>query len=281
MYDSLITEKSHLDGRPDIAPSPWNEHFRIYYLTEKMRSANDEGFSALCDRVGRGKITTEDIAFLNSRIIPCPSKSSNESFKYGKVSVIVTTNAKKDAVNHQKLEELLPYNKEYNCNSMDTVLNLPERNEVPLYLQKNTGKTGNLPAVLKLKIGAPIVITTNHAKAKYREDGICNGARGYVQAVQLSKDDPERVDIIWVVFHQQDVGKLYRFEHRHLLQDFSPGHPLATPILPVRRNFKEPFGNVEYMRQNFPISVAYAITAHKCQGWTMDEVILILVQMNY
>ena len=32
---------------------------------------------------------------------------------------------------------------------------------------------------------------------------------------------------MWVVFHQLDVGKLYRFEHRHLLQDFNPGHPLA------------------------------------------------------
>ena len=101
-----------------------------------MRSAQDEYFFALCDRVGRGKMNKEDIEFLNSRVTSCPSEFSNDNFKLGKVSIIVTTNAKKDAVNNQKLEELLPSGLEYNCNSVDRVVNLPEKNEVPKYLQK-------------------------------------------------------------------------------------------------------------------------------------------------
>ena len=132
----------------------------------------------------------------------------------------------------------MPYGLEYSCNSVDRAVNLPEENEVPQFLQKNAGQTGNLPTVLKVKVGAPIVITTNNAKAKYREDGLCNGARGFVQAVQMSKKSPDTVDIIWVVFNQSNVGRLYRFEHRHLLQDFDPGHPLATPILPVRKKLQ-------------------------------------------
>ena len=33
-------------------------------------------------------------------------------------------------------------------------------------------------------------------------------------------------------------------------------------------------GNLQYQRTNFPLSLAYAITAHKCQGETLDEVII-------
>ena len=29
IYDSMVTENNHLDGRLDCAPSHWNKHFRI------------------------------------------------------------------------------------------------------------------------------------------------------------------------------------------------------------------------------------------------------------
>ena len=82
-----------------------------------------------------------------------------------------------------------------------------------------------------MKIGAPVVVTVNHSKKKYREDGIMNGARGYVQSIQVSKKDPNLVEIIWVVFHNESIGALYRFDHRHLWKDHIPGHKLAIPIL--------------------------------------------------
>ena len=239
-----------------------------------MRSQADPQFSALSDRVKTGKINERDIAFFNSRIVDCPSERVNENFKSGKLSIIVTTNSKKDFINHQKLEQLLPEEKEFVCDSKDRVVNLPDDNDLPVSLKRNAGRTGNLQTRLKLKVGAPVVITANNTKRKYREDGLVNGARGYVQAIQVSKDDPEKVEVVWVVFNNEDIGKLYRFEHRHLRSNFNPGHKLATPILPVRRTFKTNFGNIEYQRQNFALSLAYAVTAHKCQGLTLDEVII-------
>ena len=172
-------DNNHLDGRPDCAPSHWNEHFKIFYLTEKMRSQKDPNFSNLCDRVGRGNLTEEDETFLNSRVQFNPSENSNENFKNGKVLIIVTTNLKKDLINHQKLTQLLPDQEEYICNSVDRVTNLPAGNKLPEKLKENPGKTGNLQTELKLKVGAPVVITSNHSKQKYREDGIVNGARGF------------------------------------------------------------------------------------------------------
>ena len=123
----------------------------------------------------------------------------------GKISIIVTTNAKKDLINHQKLEELLPNERQYTCNSKDRVVNLPTKDSLPEKLSQNAGKTGNLQTVLRLKIGAPVVITTTNAKRKYREDGLCNGARGFVQAIQVSEDNSDKVDIVWVVFNFEKI----------------------------------------------------------------------------
>ena len=269
----MITDNNHLDGRPDCAPSHWNEHFQIFYLTEKMRSQKDPNFSSLCDRVGKGEINDEDEQFLKSRVQSTEAEKDNENFKNGSLSIIVTTNKKKDLINRQKLSELLPNIKEYVCNSIDRVTNLPGR-KLPNRLKNNPSKTGNLQTELRLKVGAPVLITSNHPKKKYKEDGIVNGARGFVQSIQVSKDNSEKVDVIWVVFNKESIGRLYRFEHKHLRQYYNPGNDKATPILPERKNFKEKFGNVEYQRTNFALSLAYAMTAHKCQGETLDQVII-------
>ena len=154
------------------------------------------------------------------------------------------------------------------------VINLPGKANIPEKYQDNPGNTGNLQKELKLKVGAPVVVTTNHPKQIYKEDGIFNGARGYVQSIQVAKDNPDKVEVVWVVFKMESVGKRYRFDHAHLRKSYNPGHELATPILPQRKNFKLKFGNIEYQRTNFALSLAYALTAHKCQGDTLEEVII-------
>ena len=74
IFDNIIMDNNHLDGRPDFSPSHWKENFQIFYLTEKMRSHSDLEFSSLCDRVGRNRITEADEIFLKSRILPSPNE---------------------------------------------------------------------------------------------------------------------------------------------------------------------------------------------------------------
>ena len=192
----MVFERNQLDGRPKCAPSHWNENFRIYYLTEKMRCQNDSNFSSLCDRVARGHHTERDETFLKSRILATESENHNDNFKFGKLSIIVTTNLKRNIINSEKFTQLLPDEREYSCNSIDRVTNLPGGHKVPERLKTNPGRTGNLETELRLKVGAPVVITTNNSKQIYKDDGIMNGARGYVQAITVSKYNPEIVDII-------------------------------------------------------------------------------------
>ena len=165
IYDSLVFDNNHLDGRPDFAPSHWDQYFKISYLTEKMRSQKDPYFSDVCDRVARGTFTEKDEAFLHSRVLPNEGENDNENFKDGSLLIIVTTNKKKDLINYQKLTKLLPYEKEYACNSIDRITNLPGGRKLPDKLVDNSSKTGNLQTQLKLKVGPPIVITSNHSNS--------------------------------------------------------------------------------------------------------------------
>ena len=52
-------------------------------------------------------------------------------------------------------------------------------------------------------------------------------------------------------------------------------HKKATPIIPVKKRFKENRGAVEWQRKMFPLTLAYALTAHKCQGETFDGGVIV------
>ena len=110
-----------------------------------MRSQRDPQFSTLCDRVGRGKINHEDEDYLRSRVQNTSLENENENFKNGLISIIVTVNAKKDLVNSEKLSQLLPNEREYTCNSVDRIVNLPSGPKISEKDQNNINKTGNLP----------------------------------------------------------------------------------------------------------------------------------------
>ena len=104
-----------------------------------MRNQKDAYFSELYDRIGHGWITKK-----KWRVQPCPLENHNKSYMSGEVLIIVDTNRKRNIVNQQKLKDLLPYEREYVCNSLDRVINLPSKNEIQETSNRNPGMTGNL-----------------------------------------------------------------------------------------------------------------------------------------
>ena len=211
IHDQLITEKSRIDARPQCAKSYWDDHFQIYYLTEKMRCKDDDMFAELCDRIGQGQLKTEDEEFLKSRVQSTPLEDHNDYFKTGKISIVVTTNRRREEINIDKLEKLLPNEKTYKCFSTDRVMNVSKAHDLPDNLPYT--QTGQLPPQLHIKVGAPVVITTNHSKSVYKEDGMMNGARGYIDYIEVNKEDPEEVEIIWVVMNHKESCAKYRSDY--------------------------------------------------------------------
>ena len=270
--DQFIYEKNHLDGRPTISPSHWDDNFKIYYLSDKMRNQKDPVFASLCDRVGNGTYTNNDLLYLQGCVKETESESENENFKTGKVSLIVLTNNVRQEINEHKLNTLLTGRKSFTSIAIDRCTNLENPPEIPHKL--SITQTGGLETRIVLKRDAPIVITSNHPKAKYKEDGIVNGAKGYVDSIQVSKTDSETIDAVWVVFKDKKVGKLLRYDYKNLSKIHKSFDENAVPILRQKKTFSIQNGEVKFQRNQFPLTLAYAITAYKCQGDTLDEVII-------
>ena len=245
---------------------------KIYFLTEKMRCNKDQYFNTICDRVGEGKIEPQDEKFFQSRILETDLENDNNLFKEGKLSIVVTTNKHRDEINMEKLNKLLPSERTYTCTSVDQTLNVSEA-KAPLDKSIPYTQTGSLPGELQVKVGAPVVITANHRQRKYKEDGLMNGARGFIEHIEVSETDPELVTVIWVVFNNRENGALYRAapEHLKLRRDQNLSE-FATPILPVKRTFKYKGGNIDYQRKQFCLTLGYCVTVHKVRAHLSTQV---------
>ena len=164
----MIFETSYLDSRIDICPNHWDENFQIYHLTEKMRSQDNE-FSNICDKVRKGICDEEVSEYLAQHVKVCPSEDDNSKYGKGQLSIIVTSNKAREEINTAKLEKLLPNRKKYYSNSLDKCLSAPHLPHVP---DLPLTRTGQLQKNIVFKEDAPVMITSNHPKSKYKNNGM-------------------------------------------------------------------------------------------------------------
>ena len=136
----------------------------------------------------------------------------------------------------------------------------------------NYTSTKGLPSKIQLKVDAPIMITLNDPK--FKDDGITNGARGYIDSFQFEEENANQLKAIWVVFKEKTVGQRLRRERRDLRAFHKPNSNDAVPIEVKKTCFEVNQGNLKYVRTQFPMVLGYAITSHKSQGQTLSEVII-------
>jgi len=86
--DRFIFKPPNIHGRSRAAENIWSL-FQNFHLTQKVRSAGDDHFSRLCDRIGYNTLTSTDVDFIKSRNIPCPEEDDPENFKQGKVCYVL------------------------------------------------------------------------------------------------------------------------------------------------------------------------------------------------
>ena len=211
----MIWETSHMDNRCDISPNHWDEHFKIFYLDMKMRSQDLE-FSNMCDQVRRGNADEDVLEYFNEHVGRCPGENDNSMYADGKLCIIVTTNNAREEINNEKLEKLLPDKPKFYANAIDKSTNNPRAPEVHDKIPLT--RTGQLQKRITFKENAPVMITSNSSKMKYKTNGIVNGARGKIDSIQPSDTDPEVAEVVWIRFNDDKIGQLHRFESKHLLE---------------------------------------------------------------
>ena len=127
-----------------------------------------------------------------------------------------------------------------------------------------TSATGNLTKELKIKIGTRVMITTNIDVS----DGLTNGVMGWI--VNIVRDVELNVKAILVKFENEDVGQVAR--KNSLYKNINHN---AVPIEPFQASFQiNSSASCNVSRCQFPLKLSWGVTIHKCQGSTLNEIVI-------
>ena len=137
-----------------------------------MRSQDIE-FSHMCDKVRKGICDEEVEKYMMEHVRRCPSATENIKYAEGKLSIIVTTNEAREKINLDLLDTLLSSKKAYYLAAKDQSTNVA--NPPPLSDKLPLTVTGQLQTNMIFKEQAPVMVTSNHSKQKYKNNGIVNG----------------------------------------------------------------------------------------------------------
>ena len=245
---------------PQIFEAPKNEIFRRHHeisplwdvfdsieLTHNHRQAEDWEYAELLNRVRMNDQTEKDLETLASKI----SDDSPQNAVY--------VFAKRDLCHVHNKKQLadLP-------SRLHTMRAIHPRGFRPLVNDEGEVDSTSFMDNLQLKIGARIMLIHNVDTMDHLSNGTC----GYVKGFVWSEGEHQEIMKVLVEFDDPRAGENLRLKHpRH------PKQPRSwTPI--ARVSFEYGLGDPEKDHaktklMQFPIQLAWAITAHKCQGMTI------------
>ena len=129
----------------------------------------------------------------------------------------------------------------------------------------NPCETGNLRNVLTVKINERVMITTNIDVT----DGSTNGTMGPVINVVIEQTTGE-ISVILVAFDSEHVAQEARYisVYHSKNQNAVPIHQTQSTFPVVKK------ASFQATRNQFPFTLAWAVTIHKCQGLTLSEIVI-------
>ena len=229
------------------ADNIWKK-FEIITLEENHRQGEDKSYADLLNRVRKMKHTYDDIKILEERVV---MEDSPELEQHDDSLYIYGCNEKVNKRNNDKLKKTE--------GEMYTILAKNEHKTIKNF-KPPTDKTGsvkhtNFQSVLELKKGAEVMLIWNVNTC----DGLTNGSRGQLLDVELTKEGVVKRLIIQFYVHNHGWQKRQK--------DPCHKYPEGTYIEPIL--FQYQLGSSTATIYQFPIRLAFAITAHKIQGQTI------------
>ena len=129
----------------------------------------------------------------------------------------------------------------------------------------NPCETGNLKKVLAVMINSRVMMTTNIDVS----GGLTNGAMGTVTNVVMDQTTG-KMSVILVAFCSEHVGQETRYTcvYNNINQIAVPIHQTQATF-PVHKK-----ASFQGTRTWFPLTLAWAVTIHKCQGLILSEIVI-------
>lgn len=231
----------------------FNSNFSLFNLTEIMRQKNDRKFAELLSRIRLGQTTADDLSLLQSRVVT-PHDIADDHCLH-----LFSSNREVDAHNDRLLNSLCAPLKVFHA-----IDKLPEK--CPGFqLPTDDRHTGGLQSQLSLKLECRVMLIRNVDV----EHGLVNGAQGQVKGF-FEQSDNSHPPFILVLFDDPHLRSWASIAY----PNFGESIPIEQfearfPISPKRGSKL-----VEATRLQYPLKISFASTIHKCQGQTLDRVIV-------
>jgi hypothetical protein len=249
----------HLD---DLSPSLWDE-FQFIEFTEIMRQKGDCEFAEILNniRTSQPKHNSHIDKMLQQRMIMVDDNDTS----YPNHIMHAYANNKPARERNLKMLSLLPGNDIISKADDSIKTKLPVMPTFPI----DPNQTGRLMAELHIKIGARVTLTQNINV----EDGLTNGSMGTVKHVFFKEQKPE---VILVEFDGKNVGADAKKN-----STFRQTYPTCVPIKKhCQQFFLNKYKSIEACRIQFPLFLSWAVTIHKLQGLTLDEIVVEMSQQK-
>lgn len=201
---------------------------------EKIYRQKDQYFVELLNKIRNNSVDQKDIDKLNERYDPSAQKQGVDQDSF-KIT-LTTTNAKADEINDQRLKALK--GKIYTCNA-----------EIEGDFEKEYFPTA---PKLHFKVGAQIMLLNNDNKNRW-----VNGSIGKIEAIKSDKE----LNRYLRVRLREDNRVVSVYPHSWEVYKFSIEDDAIVST--AAGSFEQ-----------FPFRLAWAVTIHKSQGKTFDNVII-------
>uniref|UniRef100_A0A8D8XYD7 ATP-dependent DNA helicase n=1 Tax=Cacopsylla melanoneura TaxID=428564 RepID=A0A8D8XYD7_9HEMI len=239
----------------------WDE-FSFYELTEVMRQREDLEFVRVLNNIAIGQVDDNDINTINTRAV------SPSDIPRGAIRLY---NRNIDVTNFNNLSLTQHEGPEYKSIAKDSIVGTTTENRRIRILNsiknKNLNEVNGLPDEIRLKIGIKYMLTSNVNVG----DGLCNGATGVLMHIVFKPGTNEPLKMC-LKFDRPEVGSKKREEQKNYMirEGISSEYtPIDRVKCVLNMSYKQ---ECQVVREQFPAVCAEAITIHKSQGQTYDQV---------